>query len=40
MTNQASMGLWDFSIRKGQNAEYRELVPYGSLAEPTALTTA
>jgi len=34
MTNQTNMGLWEFSIRKGQDAEYRELVPYGSLAQP------
>jgi Ca-activated chloride channel homolog len=34
MTNQTSMGLWEFSTRMGQNTEYRELVPYGSLAQP------
>src|SRR5262249_53392565 len=34
LTNQTSIGLWDFSTRPGQTTEYRELIPYGPLAEP------
>ncbi len=34
LTNQTSIGLWDFSMRNGQTTEYRELVPYGPLPEP------
>jgi Ca-activated chloride channel family protein len=34
LTNQTSIGLWDFSIRTGQTTEYREVVPYGPLPEP------
>jgi Ca-activated chloride channel family protein len=34
LTNQTSIGLWDFSMRNGQTSEYRELVPYGPLPEP------
>jgi Ca-activated chloride channel family protein len=34
LTNQTSIGLWDFSMRTGQTSEYRELIPYGPLPEP------
>jgi Ca-activated chloride channel family protein len=38
LTNQTSIGLWDFSTRAGQSGEYRELVPFGALTEPVGAT--
>jgi Ca-activated chloride channel homolog len=38
MTNQTSMGLWDFSVKNGQTSEYRELVPYGPVGQPIGTT--
>jgi Ca-activated chloride channel family protein len=34
LTNQTSIGLWEFSVRPGSNSQYRELIPYGPVAEP------
>jgi hypothetical protein len=34
LPSQTSIGLWDFSVRAGQNSEYREVVPYGPVTQP------
>jgi Ca-activated chloride channel family protein len=34
LTNQTSIGLWEFSSRPGQTSEYRDVVPYGPLGQP------
>jgi Ca-activated chloride channel family protein len=34
LPSQTSIGLWDFSVRPGQNSEYREVVPYGPVTQP------
>jgi Ca-activated chloride channel family protein len=34
LTNQTSIGLWDFSVRAPDPQQHRELVGYGPLAQP------